>query len=142
MSCSKTLRLRAVLENIPQAMDCVAESARTAGLDEQTTYEIQTAVDEACANVVDHAYSGMEAGDMEVTCHLDGECFTIQVRDWGRSFDPDHVQVPDVTAPLEERSLGGLGLFLIRQFMDDVKFSFDPERGNELTMTKRVKSAE
>ncbi|MGD8599294.1 MAG: ATP-binding protein [Anaerolineae bacterium] len=132
------LKMPAVLENIPKAMDCVAQSARTAGLDEQTTREIQLAVDEACANVVAHAYAGMEAGQMEIACKLEGQAFVVRVRDWGRSFDPDTVADPDIDAPLEERSLGGLGLFLIRQFMDKVEFEFDPDLGNEITMTKRV----
>jgi serine/threonine-protein kinase RsbW len=128
----------AVLENIPKAMDCVAESARAAGLDEQTTREIQLAVDEACANVVAHAYVGMEAGQMEIACRLEDQDFVVGVRDWGRSFDPDAVADPNIDAPLEERTLGGLGLFLIRQVMDKVEFDFDPDLGNKITMTKRL----
>lgn len=133
-----TIRLRAVLESVPVATQCVAAIARTAGLDDHLLYQVQLAVDEACANVVEHAYGDMEAGDMELVCSLDDGAFTIRVRDWGRGFDPNGVAVPDVGAPLEERSLGGLGLFLVRQVMDSVQFSFDVERGNELVMVKRV----
>jgi serine/threonine-protein kinase RsbW len=128
----------AVLENIPKAMDCVARSARAAGINEQTTHQIQLAVDEACANVVAHAYAGMEPGQMEISCNLEGQAFIVSVRDWGQSFDPDAVDDPDIDAPLEERSLGGLGLYLIRQYMDQVEFEFDPVAGNELRMTKRI----
>ena len=135
----KTIKLKACLENIPEAMNCVAQSARAAGLDEQTTLQIQLAVDEACANVVDHAYAGMNPGEMEISCDLEDQAITIRVRDWGRGFDPENVEEPDVAAPLEERSLGGLGLFLIRQTMDQVKFTMDPEQGNELTMIKRLR---
>jgi anti-sigma regulatory factor (Ser/Thr protein kinase) len=60
------------------------------------------------------------------------------VRDWGRGFDPDSVVIPDVDAPLEERTLGGLGLFIVRQVMDYVQFTVDPETGNELKMAKRL----
>ncbi|NIV40009.1 MAG: anti-anti-sigma factor, partial [Anaerolineae bacterium] len=63
---------------------------------------------------------------------------TIQVRDWGPGFDLDGVEDPDLEAPLEERSLGGLGLFLVRQVMDEVQFTSDSERGNELVMSKRL----
>lgn len=136
------LRFKAVLENVATAIDCVAKSAREAGFDEGVLYQLQLAVDEACANVVQHAYEGMEAGDMEVSCSFDDECLIIRVRDWGRSFVPEDVPEPDVDAPLEERTLGGLGLFLIRQCMDQVEFSFDAELGNELTMTKRLQGAE
>jgi anti-sigma regulatory factor (Ser/Thr protein kinase) len=55
------------------------------------------------------------------------------------AFDPEAVSVPDVDAPLEQRSLGGLGLFLVRQLMDDVRFEFSEERGNSVTMVKRLR---
>jgi serine/threonine-protein kinase RsbW len=84
----------------------------------------------------------MEPGDLEVSCHVEDGTLVIQVRDWGRSFDPAGIALPDVTAPLEERDLGGLGMFLIYQFMDEVAYTFDPERGNELTMRKRLQGAE
>jgi anti-sigma regulatory factor (Ser/Thr protein kinase) len=132
------LRLRAVLENVPVATECVAAIGRAAGLEDQVLYQIQLAVDEACANIVEHAYHDLEAGDMELVCSLGDGAFTVRVRDWGRGFDPNSVEVPNVGAPLEERSLGGLGLFLVRQMMDSVQFRFDAERGNELVMVKRL----
>lgn len=130
------LRVEASLENIPQAIECVNRSAKAAGFDERSLHHIQVAVDEACANVIEHAYEGLEPDDMEVSCHLDDDRFVVSVRDWGRSFEPNGVLDPDTDALLEDRTLGGLGLFLIRQFMDEVHFSFDPERGNELVMVK------
>ncbi len=135
-------RMKAVLENVPRAMACVREAAQRAGFSERTLHQIELAVDEACANVVHHAYRDMEPGDMEVSCHLGDKKFVMRVRNWGRSFEPEDVPKPDVDAPLEERSLGGLGLFLIRKFMDEVRFSFDPEEGNELTMVKRLPRGE
>jgi serine/threonine-protein kinase RsbW len=87
--------------------------------------------------VVEHAYRDMEAGDMKVSYTVVEQGLVVRVREWGRGFEPDAVDVPDVTAPLEERGLGGLGLFIVRRVMDDVQFSFDPEAGNELVMVKR-----
>jgi len=133
-----TLRLRAVLENVPVAIECVSRLAEGAGFDKGDLYEIQLAVDEVCANVVQHAYEGSEPGDMEISCRLEDRTLTIRVRDWGWGFDPDGVKVPDIEAPLEERTLGGLGLFIVRHVMDHVTFTFDPELGNELTMSKRL----
>lgn len=136
-----TLRLKAVLENVPVVIDCVSRLAEIAGFEKGALYEIQLAVDEACANVVQHAYEGSEPGDMEITCLLEDQTLTIRVRDWGWGFDPDGVEVPDIEAPLEERSLGGLGLFIVRNVMDQVTFTFDPQLGNELAMSKRLESA-
>lgn len=130
------LKLRAVPDNVPQAIDCVGETARKAGFTEHAVRQIQVAVDEACANVVQHAYEGQPPGDMAVTCLVQDDSFTVRVRDWGRGFHPDQVPNPDLTAPLEERHLGGLGLYLIRQFMDEAYFVYDPDHGNELVMIK------
>ena len=137
-----TFKVKAVLENVPLATECVTQSAQTIGLDDETLYQIQLAVDEACANVVHHAYKGMEPGDLEISCDLDDQTFVIRVRDWGRGFDPNGVAEPNVDAPLEKRTLGGLGLFLIKQFMDEVQYTCDPEQGNELTAIKRLQVAE
>lgn len=142
MRDATTLKVKAVLENVPLAIACVARAAEACGCDTQTLYQVQVAVDEVCANVVEHAYKGMEPGDMEVSCYRDDLAFVIRVRDWGRAFDPDAVPAPNLEAPLDERSLGGLGLFLVREFMDGVEFTFDAERGNELVLTKRLQVAE
>lgn len=138
MQDTQSLKLCASIEDIPLAIDLAARSARAAGLDEQAVYEVQVAVDEACANVVEHAYAGREPGPIEVSCRSDGQVFTIRIRDWGNCFEPNEIKDPDVTAPLEERTLGGLGLFLMRQYMDQVEYTFDPELGNELLMIKSL----
>jgi serine/threonine-protein kinase RsbW len=133
-----TLRVKAILENVPLAMDCVKQWAIAVGFEDRALYEIQLAVDEACANVVCHAYRGMEPGDMEVSCDLKDRVFTIRVRDWGKGFDPDKVPIPNLDAPLEERDVGGLGIFILKQVMDRVRFTCDPDKGNELEMDKRL----
>jgi len=137
-----TLKVQAVLENIPVAMAFIVEAARQAGFDDKAVGQIEISVDEACANVVYHAYEGMAPGDMEVSFRQSDLDLIITVRDWGRAFDLDRVPAPDVTAPLEERELGGLGLFFMRQMMDCLEYRSDPELGNELVMVKRLSRRE
>jgi serine/threonine-protein kinase RsbW len=117
--------------------DFVVQTSHELGLDSATTYDLQLAVDEACTNVVRHAYDG-ESGRIELEIQATGEGVRVTVWDWGQPFDPENIPEPDVTAPLEQRPLGGLGLFLMRQTMDEVQFDFDPEKGNRLTMLKRI----
>lgn len=142
MGFLERFRVQAVMENVPAATQRIAEVAREVGFDEPALYQIELAIDEACANVVEHAYPHGEQGDLEIACYLQGRSFVIRVRDWGTGFDPANVEEPDVDAPLEDRDLGGLGLFLVRQVMDHVMFRFDPQRGNELLMFKRLGIAE
>jgi serine/threonine-protein kinase RsbW len=62
---------------------------------------------------------------------------TVVLRDKGRFFDPTSVPDPDLQANLEDRTGGGLGLYFMRQLMDEVHFEFTPGSGNLLTMVKR-----
>jgi serine/threonine-protein kinase RsbW len=94
------------------------------------------AVDEACANIIEHAYGGEGRGDIECTCQIDGDGLLVRLCDQGRPFDPSSVPEPDINGSLEERQEGGLGLFLIRKLVDEVRFEFTPGSGNVLTLVK------
>ena len=132
------LRLYADLSQLRVIRDFVAEASRDLDVEEWIIPDVQLAVDEICSNVITHGYQG-QGGKIEVTVEpIDGGVEVV-VRDWGKAFDPETVAVPKVDAPLELRSLGGLGLFLVRQLMDDVRFEFDGERGNSVTMVKRIR---
>lgn len=131
------LSLIADLAQLATIRDFVAQTGRELGLDDELIYSLQLAVDEACSNVVNHAYGG-SGGLIEITIEPAGESLQVIIRDWGRAFDPSAVPVPDLAAPLEQRSLGGLGLFLMRGIMDRVEFQFDEENGNTLTMVKQL----
>jgi len=131
-----TLRLCADLAQLTAIREFVARSGRELDLDERANYDLQLAVDEACTNVIQHAYGG-RAGEIEVTVEPAEGGVRVTVADWGTPFELHKVPVPDVAAPLEQREVGGLGLFLIHQLMDDVRFDFDAELGNTLTMVKR-----
>jgi serine/threonine-protein kinase RsbW len=123
-------------ESLARIAAFVADVARRWGLTPQETFDVQMAVDEACANVIQHAYRGDESGLIELAVACDGKSCTVTIRDHGAPFDPGAVLEPDTTAPLEERPIGGLGLFFMRRLMDEVHFQFDERTGNVLTMVK------
>jgi anti-anti-sigma factor len=129
------------LANLETITDFVTKAAQRAAFDEKDIFAVQMAVDEACTNIITHAYAG-GPGDIHLTCQVKtGEC-TITIRDYGRSFDPDSVPLPDLTGDLEERRVGGLGLHFMRKLMDKLHFSFDPVEGNQVVMVKRSSRAE
>jgi serine/threonine-protein kinase RsbW len=133
------MSLTSEMKNLTTVSDFVTEFARRHELCEDDTFALQTAIDEACANVVDHAYQGKPDGEMHIQCALsDGEV-TVTITDRGKPFDPRSVPRPDVSAPLQKRQEGGLGLFLMERLMDSVKFEFDAAKGNRLTMKKKVR---
>jgi serine/threonine-protein kinase RsbW len=132
-----TMRWQADVAQLGAIRDFVAKAGRSLGAGERVILDLQLAVDEICSNSVRHGYGGCE-GQLEVTVERAGRSIKVVVRDWGRAFDPELIPDPKLDIPLEERSLGGLGLFLVRQIMDDVRFEFDETRGNSVTMVKHL----
>ena len=131
------MRWRADLAQLAAIREFVAEASRSLDADEQAIRDLQLAVDEVCSNSIRHGYGGQE-GQIEVSVERIGHSIRVVVRDWGMAFDPEQIPVPDLDLPLEERSLGGLGLFLVQQVMDDVRFEFNDSKGNSVTMVKRL----
>ncbi len=118
-----------------------AQAARDAGMDDSQTYAVELAMDEACTNIIEHAYNGEEQGDIECTCDSNDACLTVVIKDHGKPFDPSTVAEPDLEGDIESRPLGGLGIYLIKSLMDEVHFEPLGESGNVLTLVKRQKSA-
>lgn len=134
----QTLTLPADLDALARISAFVTEAADRAGLDERSTWQVQLAVDEAATNIIQHAYDDDASGDIMLAWIHEGNRFIVMLRDQGRQFAPQDVPPPDLESPLEERQVGGLGLYLITRLMDEVRFDFDPQAGNLLTMVKFI----
>lgn len=102
-------------------------------------YKVKMAVDEACTNVLEHAYKG-QAGRLVVEVECTPQRLTVSIRDWGKPFDPTAIPAPDHSLPIEKRPIGGLGIYLIRKVMDTVEYRFEGEQGNCLTLEKALDS--
>ena len=129
------------LTNLSQIADFVTDCATQTGLDERQVFDVQMATDEACSNSIQHAYEGREDGEVRVWCYGEDGDFVVRITDFGRPFDPDQVPKPDLDSPLEERQIGGLGLFFMRALMDSVEFHSDSVVGNQVIMRKRRRKA-
>ena len=115
----------------------VGEEARNAGLNDKGVYAVQLAVDEACTNIIDYAYGGESEQEIRVSCQITPDALQITIQDDGKPFDADTVAPPDLDAPLSERQVGGLGIFLINKLMDDVRYRSLGEVGNEIILKKK-----
>ncbi len=116
--------------------DFIVELAENSGFSPNDVYAIQTAVDEACANIIDHAYGAEGIGDIEILVSNIKNGIKITLHDEGEPFDPMDVPDPDITSPLEIRRERGLGIFFMRKLMDKVVFEFSSKKGNTLTLVK------
>jgi anti-sigma regulatory factor (Ser/Thr protein kinase) len=115
----------------------VRETSRLAGFDDEQSDRIVLAVDEACANIIRHGYGGPCDRPIEISvAPPDGapEGIRMTIRDYGRQVDPDVLIPRDVT----EVRPGGLGVHIIFQVMDDVRYSLADGGGMQLVLTKRL----
>ena len=77
-------------------------------MDEKDIYNVQLAVDEAASNVIEHAYSGIPDGQIEISITVTSEALTIVMRDQGKRFNANEISDPDLDAVLEDRDGDGL----------------------------------
>jgi serine/threonine-protein kinase RsbW len=136
MNSSETHIFPGRFDSLAAIGEFVARAAKAAGLNARAIYSVQMAVDEACSNIIEHAYGGEGRGSIECTCCISDEGLTVILHDHGRPFDPASVPDPNLHTSLEDRTVGGLGLYFVRQLMDEVHFEFTPDSGNLLTMVK------
>ena len=135
-----SLHVPSSTQNLAMIRDFVSNVGEQAGLDEAQVARLALAVDEACANVIEHAYAGTAETTQEVTIRavIDQDELTILVVDRGKGFDPSSVQSLSLDELVKRRKSGGLGLRLIRTIMDDVQYTIVPGEKNELKMVKRL----
>jgi serine/threonine-protein kinase RsbW len=139
MITKRQLIVPAQHDQLAQLATFVAVAAAEVGFDETQVNRIELAVDEACSNIIDHAYMG-DAGTIQLEVDIEPQQqLTIVLIDQGQSFNPDHVPAYAPCTSLDEVKIGGLGIHLMRQAMDDVCYEFGvPGIGNRLTMKKQL----
>jgi anti-sigma regulatory factor (Ser/Thr protein kinase) len=123
-------------ENLARISRFIEEAAIQAKLDDRGIYAIQMAVDEACTNIIEHAYGGEGRGDLRLACTVKKDGLQVVIYDQGSPFDPAQVPALNTEAPLHERPSGGVGLFFIRKLVDRVEFKFGTPQGNQLILFK------
>ncbi|MCL4265736.1 MAG: ATP-binding protein [Anaerolineae bacterium] len=136
-----TLIIPGRYDRIQQACQFVAAGAAQAGLDDTAVFHVELACDEACTNVIEHAYAAEDAGEIRVSWEVQANRFVITIHDNGRAFDPDEVPVPATDEVPNGASgfprVGGLGVHFMRKLMDEVRYKFD-DGGNTLVLVKVI----
>lgn len=106
-------------------------------IDSQTCYDLKLAVDEACTNIIQHGYAGMDPGSIILTIEIDPATACITITDFGHAFEPVEAPAPD----FESDSIGGMGLFFIHQSTDEIEYESTPT-WNQLRLIKYLKARE
>ena len=139
MSADAFLRISADVGDLDAVRRFIREKA---GLpeDQDALHAMVRAVDECVCNIIVHGYRG-RPGSIQIALRQSQGSLVVRLRDQAPPFDPTAVPSPDVTSPLEQRPLGGLGIHLARHLVDEMTYRQVPEGGNELTLVKRIPEA-
>ena len=136
---TKKLSVKSRTENLSLIRDFVSISAAEAGLLPEVVENIILAVDEACTNIIKHAYKSFPDGELIVKTKSTNNKFIISITDYGKSFEPDAIPEPDLQKYYRQKRVGGLGMYLMKTLMDDVKYVSIPGKHNEVLLSKNLK---
>lgn len=127
MSIVFTITLPAKLENLQKMMRSVCDSAQIQGFARKKIGEIELAAEEAWVNICNYAYPE-QSGDVEVIGKADDNNFIIEIIDSGIPFDITALSDPNITDDVDERKIGGLGVFLMKKMADEVRYRRENDR--------------
>lgn len=126
------LTLPATLDSLARVREFVRDAAERAGADPQRTYSLQLALDEITTNVIVYGYASVkQQGTIVLHAEVRGDSLVVTLEDWGPPFDPRTRELPDeedLSRPLEERGIGGLGIFLAVKGVDRFDYRREGER--------------
>ena len=121
-------------------LERVSAAIKALGVDEDWSsdilFRVDLVMDELVVNIMDYGYDDSDH-EIDITFTSEEDAVTIEITDEGRSFDPlNDAPEPDLTSPIEERRIGGLGVYLARTMMDELVYLREGDR-NHLTLVKR-----
>jgi anti-sigma regulatory factor (Ser/Thr protein kinase) len=134
-----TLDVPSTTQNLALIREFVSRVAAQAGLNEMEAGQLELAVDEACANVIEHAYGDDTTKQVMVRAIFDEDTLRVHVIDTGKGFDPTQVPEQELKDLIAKRRTGGLGMRLIKTLMDEVHYDIEPGKRNELRMVKKLR---
>ena len=125
------------VQKVPDLAQFVEEVCEEVGFDMATTMQLNLALEEAVVNVMNYAYPSGVTGNIDIDARANDVRLKFTISDSGSPFDPTAKEEVDTTLSAEERSIGGLGIHLIRQIMDSINYEYVDGK-NVLTLRKRL----
>ena len=132
----KKLTVKSSTDNLALIRDFTKSAAEECGFGPQEVGKITLAVDEACTNVIKHAYKYSPEGEIVLHIKFRQPKFVILIKDKGLHFDPNAVPEPNIKVYHKEKRSGGLGMYLMKKLMDEVSYENLKENLNQVTLVK------
>lgn len=122
----QSLKIESKTERLIEVREFVSAAAREFGFTDEETSKIALAIDEACTNVIKHAYNFDPAKEITIDVNRGNGKFEVQISDNGKQFDPGGISSPDMKEYLSHFKRGGLGVYLMKSLMDKVEYNITP----------------
>lgn len=134
----KQITIKATTENLEQVLDFINAQLETLECSPKIQIQIDIAAEEIFVNIANYAYQN-HIGEASVLVEVQKEPFSVFITfiDNGIPYDPLTKADPDVTLSAEERNIGGLGIYMVKKSMDDVKYEYSDGK-NKLTLVKKL----
>jgi serine/threonine-protein kinase RsbW len=133
---SNELVVKSTTDNLSQIRDFMKNAAKKCGFSEDITDKIVLAVDEACTNIIKHAYKFSPNGKIIIAVKFADSKFEISITDEGLHFNPGTIPEPDIQEYYKQKKVGGLGMYLIKKLMDEVNYSTLTGNKNQVILVK------
>lgn len=134
---SRSITLDNKIDELTRISTFLEESAEQWEIPMVLGMSLNLVLEEAFTNVVQYAYTDKEKHDIELLMEKSGNVLIITIIDDGQPYDPTKKTDPDINLDVENRPIGGLGIFLIKKTMDEV--TYERKNGkNHLVMTKKL----
>lgn len=136
MHLSDKIIISSNTRNLTQVRDFVESSLMSAAINPKIIDQIVLSVDEACTNIIKHTYKFEDGHNIEVFLLINSNSIKISIIYSGSAFDPNSKEVPDMSQYFKEYKVGGLGIPLIKKFIDKIEYTHTDDNLNNLTLIK------
>ena len=134
----KTLILKNDISEIEGLAKAIVDFGKENNLSDKVIYDINLALEEVVGNIISYGYEDNSEHQIIIHFGLRDKELILEVTDDAKPFNPLEVPEPDIEKPIEERQVGGLGIYLVRKLMDKVEYKREQGK-NILVMKKEIK---
>ena len=137
---SNTIKVPADVSQLENVLGFVRQEMEAADAGMKSMMQVEVICEEIFTNIFSYAYADKDfVGEAEISCDVAANPITITVvfKDWGVEYNPLEKEDPDIDAAVEDRPIGGLGIFMTKKMMDEVNYEYK-DGANILTLKKNI----
>lgn len=134
------LQVKSRTENLSKIREFIQGFASSVGFKQEAIDNMMLAVDEACTNIIKHAYKSYPDGEIVIRIDYKAQKLIINIIDFGKAFHPESIPEPNIQEYYRQHRVGGLGMYLMKTLMDEVKYISIPGKYNQVFLSKSLNS--